>query len=138
MKPSRSSLFFWLWLLLLLILNLIPTRGTILTGERKISAGFRFDYLTHFLAFLFPPLIYRHIRYHGGYLFRHNQFFTAFVISGICAMSFEYIQYFLPYRTFNPNDLFFNLAGVIIGFTVVGISESSKNRTCWRSNNVIR
>jgi len=128
MKPSRSSLIFWLWLLLLLILSIIPSRGAILDGEREFSAGFRFDYLLHFLAFLFLPLIYRHIRYHGGSLFKSNQLLRAFAVSGIGAIGFEYIQHFLPYRTFNPLDLGYNLAGVIFGYTVVGIIEILKTR----------
>lgn len=119
-------MIFWLWLLLLLILNVIPTNGTLVDKETR--AGFRFDYLTHFLAFLILPLVYRCIRYHGGTLFTSNQLLNAFVVSGICATGFEYIQHFLPYRTFNPQDLFYNLAGVIFGFTVVGIIEISRTR----------
>jgi len=50
----------------------------------------------------------------------------ALIVSGICAIGFEFAQHFIPYRTYNPNDLFFNLAGVIFGFSVVGIIEISR------------
>ncbi len=125
-KPSPSHLTFWLWLLLLLILNVIPTKGTLV--DKGTSTGFRFDCLTHFLAFLILPVIYRRIRYYGGTLFSGNQLLHAFVVSGVCAIGFEYIQHFLPYRTFNPQDLFYNLLGVIFGYTVVGTIEISRTR----------
>lgn len=74
----------------------------------------RLDYLFH--ALLFMPWVF--LGAYGWELNSRSRLF--FWLSLIGALSFavlcEYVQLWLPYRTFNINDLVSNCLGVILGY----------------------
>jgi len=54
---------------------------------------------------------------------------------GSSAFLFECVQYFLPYRAFNPMDLINNLSGAIIGTIILSfIIPSLKNKQATTGN----
>jgi len=121
---------FWYWLIILLLINIIPLGNDLNTVIHKPSVfKFRLDYLIHFCSFLiFIPLCFIEVR-RGGPIFSKKPVLKYLLIIGGAAVIFELIQYFLPYRTFNPMDLISNLTGAIIGTILISFFiPSLKNK----------
>ena len=86
---------------------------------------FRADYLLHTLLFL-PWMIIV-----GLHLYRKNlkrelyfRYLFYWFLAGISlAVLAEVIQLWLAYRSFNPVDVVFNVAGVVFGGVVVVVYE---------------
>ena len=74
----------------------------------------RSDYLIHFALFI--PLMAL-IRFYTGFTFRSALLkTTAWIFAALAlAIATECIQYFLPYRAYNINDLAANVIGVLLG-----------------------
>jgi VanZ family protein len=127
---------FWYWLIILLVINVIPLGNDLNTVIHKPSVfKFRLDYLIHFCSFLiFIPLYFIEVR-RGGPIFSKKPVLKYIFIVGSSAILFESIQYFLPYRTFNPMDLISNLTGTIIGTIIISFFISSlKNKKATTGN----
>lgn len=121
-KPKHYIIFAIIWFAVIVILSVIPddTPNTV----NLIKFEIRLDYLLHFLIYL--PLGFALMKW--SYLNKKKYYFLCFIslflFMGIIP---EIVQLFIPYRTFNPYDLLFNLAGVLSGIIVVLIL--SKLRT---------
>ncbi len=126
---------FWYWLLILLVINVIPLGNDINKIIHKTVFKFRLDYLIHFCSFLiFIPSYFIEVR-RGGPIFSKKPVLKYILIVGSSAILFECIQYFLPYRTFNPMDLVSNLIGAIIGIIIISFFISSlKNKQATPDN----
>ena len=127
---------FWYWLIILLVINVIPLGNDLNTVIHKPSVfKFRLDYLIHFCSFLiFIPLYFIDIK-RGGPFFSKKPVLKYILIVGSSAILFESIQYFLPYRTFNPIDLISNLTGAIIGTIIISFFiPSLKNKQTTTGN----
>ena len=127
---------FWYWLIILLLINVIPLGNDLNTVIHKPSVSkFRLDYLIHFISFLiFIPLYFIEVR-RGGPIFSKKPVLKYIFIVGSSAILFESIQYFLPYRTFNPMDLISNLTGAIIGTIIISFFiPSLKNKQATTGN----
>ena len=85
----------------------------------------RFDYISHVLMFL-PWVL---MGAYGWQLHCMNTFRIGILclLALLFAVFCEYLQWLLPYRTFNINDLMSNSLGVILGFLLfwawVGLSK---------------
>jgi len=127
-----SKWLFWGWLIIVLTTNVIPLGNDINKIIHKPVFKFRLDYLIHFCSFLiFIPLYFIEVR-RGGPFFSKKPVLKYMLIVGSSAILFESIQYFLPYRTFNPMDLISNLTGTIIGTIIISFfipSLKSKQAT---------
>jgi len=126
---------FWYWLIILLVINVIPLGNDINKIIHKPVFKFRLDYLIHFISFLiFIPLCFIDIK-RGGPIFSKKTVLKYLLIVGGSAILFECIQYFLPYRTFNPMDLISNLTGAIIGTIIISFFiPSLKNKQATTGN----
>lgn len=126
---------FWYWLIILLVINVIPLGNDINKIVHKLIFKFRLDYLVHFCSFLiFIPLCFIDIK-RGGPFFSKKPVLKYMLIVGSSAILFESIQYFLPYRTFNPIDLISNLTGAIIGTIIISFFiPSLKNKQATTGN----
>jgi VanZ family protein len=73
----------------------------------------RLDYISHFVLFI-PWVILAYLSFGKESAFLN---FDAYIFISllIFAVLSEYIQYYLPYRTFNINDLLANVFGVLLG-----------------------
>ena len=121
---------FWYWLIILLLINIIPLGNDLNTVIHKTSVfKFRLDYFIHCCSFLiFIPLYFIEVR-RGGRIFSKKPVLKYLLIIDGAAVIFELIQYFLPYRTFNPMDLISNLTGAIIGTIIISFFiPSLKNK----------
>ena len=126
---------FWYWLIILLVINVIPLGNDINKIIHKPVFKFRLDYLLHFISFLiFIPLYFIDMK-RGGPIFSKKPVLKYLLIIGGAAVIFELIQYFLPYRTFNPMDLISNLTGAIIGTIIISfLLPSLKNKQATTGN----
>lgn len=110
---------FWIWLAILLLINTIPlgdSANRVLKGTRFV---FRLDYLVHSLTFLAFSGIFLLARLNGQLVFVTRPVLKYVVVVIPAAILFELIQYLLPYRSFNPLDLIYNLAGTVLGLGLI-------------------
>lgn len=117
---------FLLWLAILLLINTIPlgdSANRVLKGTRLV---FRLDYLAHSLTFLTFFGIFLLARLNGQLVFVTRPVLKYVAVVIPAAILFELIQYQLPYRSFNPLDLIFNLAGAVLGLGLILFLPKSK------------
>jgi VanZ family protein len=107
MKPRIYFFLFLGWFLTILVLSVIPDN----TPDKIHVQGFemRLDYLMHFGVYF--PL---------GFLLKKSAlslrpWLFVVLMLGVAALP-ESLQLFIPYRTFNPNDLMFNVLGAVSGY----------------------
>ena len=135
LNNNISRLLFWGWLIIVLTTNVIPLGNDINKIIHKPVFKFRLDYLIHFCSFLiFIPLYFIEVR-RGGPFFSKKPVLKYLLMVGSSAFLFECVQYFLPYRAFNPMDLINNLSGAIIGTIILSfIIPSLKNKQATTGN----
>ncbi len=92
----------------------INRRGSEVSFSDEIAVGLRWDYLMHFGIFF---LFMASIRLCRRVSFRKNVRETVvwIVTAVILAVVTEYIQYYLPWRGYNVNDIIANVLGVVLG-----------------------
>jgi len=120
---SKTRLLFWCYQIALLLLNAFPLdekTSIILSGNKLV---FRLDYLLHVILLLGFAWIYVWSRIKREVIFRDRETFLVIAISLTAAFCLEGIQYFLPYRRFNPLDLLSNLIGVTISSFFIMLSN---------------
>jgi VanZ family protein len=120
------KLVFWGWFMLILALNVIPLGDT--ANQALHSTLFedfnflRLDYLVHFFTFLFfmvPILLGAMI---DKPVFKEKAPLKYALLIIPSAIVFEALQFFVPFRKFNPIDMIYNLAGALLGCLIVFIS----------------
>ncbi len=111
----RKNLFFrylfFAYLVVVIGISVIPIGNSGSLDSVTVLDLLRLDYLLHALAFIpLVPLWRLCFPGHSWWL----------VITGgiILASCCEWIQFWLPYRSYNINDLAGNIAGVLLGFIV--------------------
>jgi len=111
------------YLVFILVIAIIPINGKESTVNNTFVFSLRLDYIFHIILFspwwLFKPKSYNKIR-------------SWFVFGLLFAIFSELIQYFVPYRAFNINDLIANCSGVIFGtfiFVLLKVFNNTKKVT---------
>ena len=106
------TFIFWSYLALILLLVILPLNNQenlILNNTYLVEI--RLDHLLH--GILFIPWLFIGSRLRGMPL-------PLAIIGGLLlALSAEGLQYFLPYRAFNINDMISNAIGVFLGLPLV-------------------
>jgi len=119
----RKRIFRGLFLLYctsIVLLTTLPINGEFSPLNDTHIVKIRFDYLLHTLIFLpFLPLVMFSI-YTTLQFKRTIKKIPLLIIIGILfAIITEVIQLYLPYRTFNINDLIANSFGIILGLPII-------------------
>jgi len=99
---------------MLLLLAILPINSAGATINHTYIVSIRLDYLLHFSIFLpWMFLLWKML----GVSFRSNfhQSLYYIFLGLLFAFANEAVQYLLPYRAFNINDLFANSLGVMLG-----------------------
>jgi VanZ family protein len=114
------KIIFWAGCVSLLLISFIPVIGNF----SKVELGpLRLDYLLHFSAYLVICLYFIVGRKIGYELFEeHSSFKLAFLLCLLAAVT-EFVQIWVPNRTFNLIDWFANMGGAAAGLILVKISE---------------
>ncbi len=109
------NFLFWCWFITLIVLSVIPK-----IPESEITVWrleFRIDYMEHLLFYFILGMLY---------LKRKKEIVNDTFIGKtmiillwtVFAISSELVQKYVTGRTFNPNDMYYNIAGVALGIVV--------------------
>jgi len=110
----RTKILFMVYTIVLVLLAVLPINSTGSVINNTYLISIRLDYILHFVTILpWMFLLWKT----GGVSFSSNlyQAFLYIIIGLIFALATETIQYFLPYRAFNINDILANCLGVVLG-----------------------
>lgn len=113
---------YWVWLAILVILNVIPIGNQAnqsLSGNKLLV--FRLDYLVHSIMILCFALIWLVGKIHRVHWFRSHETTKFSIIVLGAAVGLELLQLAVPWRSFNPVDMEYNLIGAI-GTSIVVFS----------------
>jgi VanZ family protein len=99
---------------LIILLSVLPINNSNSFLNNQFILSFRLDYLVHFGIFI--PWMFL-IWLFTGERFKNTPWkpLRWILVGLILAVTTECIQYFLPYRAFNINDLVANILGVLVG-----------------------
>lgn len=110
MIPSKKLIFF-VYVIVLILLIILPINSNDSKLNHTYIFKLRADYLTH--AFVFLPWCLlnpeKSITIHP---------YLWLALGLICACSLELVQFFIPFRTFNINDMVGNSSGVTLGYLI--------------------
>ena len=113
-------ILFLFYCIVLLFLAVLPIHGesSLLNGTYIIKI--RLDYFLHALIFLpFLPLARYSLSETSQREKITKKIIVLIIIGLLFALITEGIQFYLPYRTFNVNDLIGNIFGVIVGLPII-------------------
>ncbi|MBN2612338.1 MAG: VanZ family protein [Bacteroidales bacterium] len=128
-KGTLINIAFWTWLLTVIILSVIPK-----TPDVKFSGWgleFRLDYAEHFVVYLVLGMLFikkRKTLKRSGYT-AGIFYYTIWILFAALA---ELVQKYIPGRSFNPNDMYYNIGGIMAGLSITGFyfrkaEETTKN-----------
>ncbi len=115
---------FWLWLMALVVINVIPigiSSNNSLNSSKALS--FRLDYLIHSMMILVFALVWVWGKIHKVKWFARYEALKYCGIVLLAAVVLESLQTLVPWRSFNPVDLVYNLFGT--GLVMVFVALSS-------------
>jgi len=114
---------FSVYIVLILWVSLNPSSGITRLGINESS--YRVDYFLHAIAFLVLPII----AYFSSSDNKKRKFWWILIaISVVIAIGTEFLQNFVPDRTFNPLDILSNLSGLFIGIILVTLYQKIKKQ----------
>lgn len=113
MLKDHFHFTFWLYAVTLAVLSVLPINSLSAKINDVFVLQIRLDYLLHALTLI--PWSFLLFQYKQGSKSIFCIIFSGVIFSIIC----EGIQYFLPYRAFNINDLAANFLGVVLGSVVL-------------------
>jgi len=123
MKPVKFKrvprILFSLYCIAIILLTILPINGESSLLNDTYIVKVRFDYLFHVLTFL-PFLPFAMYALFPTFQIKGipRKIFVFIIIGLLFAIITEIIQLYLPYRTFNINDLIANTLGVILGLLI--------------------
>ncbi|MFC2151190.1 VanZ family protein [Bacteroidota bacterium] len=110
------AIFFWLWVAIIIYFTLTPSSPQLKVDLNEKS--FRLDYIMHFLVYFSLAILYL-LWKADNYLNVKSKYIVYFLISSLVLSGIsEYLQTYIPGRTFNPIDFYSNSAGIIFGIIV--------------------
>lgn len=118
-RVVRWKLFYY-YLIVLILLSVLPINSTGSSINHVFVVSIRLDYLLHCLVYI-PLVFFAWIDKEMNILRLPFKTVGWGIIIFAFAIVTEWIQFFLPYRAFNINDLIANTLGVLIGFLIITI-----------------
>ncbi len=109
LRQRYSGYLIYLYIFTVAVLLVIPNKGSDITiDDIHVLDLLRLDYLLHVLLFIpFVPL--------SRMTWPGSRWWTVIGIGLLFAACAEFLHLLLPYRGYNINDLFSNMAGVLAG-----------------------
>lgn len=120
LKYKNHSILFYIYTLFIILLVILPINGS--NPDSPLNniyiVSIRLDYLLHCAIFI--PWVFLLWKKSGAIFWKNKGNIIFYLLVGILfATAAEAIQYVLPYRAFNINDLLANGLGVVMGFLIV-------------------
>ncbi len=112
--------------LIITILMTIPLNSNELGLNNVTVFEIRGDYLLHFALFI-PLLVLMRFCLNISFIRNPKVALLGLLFGLILAIGTELVQYYLPYRSYNINDVIANVLGVLIGSLVFFIGERKKD-----------
>ena len=106
---------FWFWFILVTILSVIPRTP----GSRIAAWGleFRIDYLEHLVVYFILGVVY--VSSQRKVVSKTTIIKVLYILMWmIYAIGTELVQKFVAGRSFNPNDMYYNVTGIILGLVI--------------------
>ena len=124
MKPVKFKrvlrILFFLYCIAIILLTILPINGESSLLNDTYIVKIRFDYLLHTMIFLpFLPLVMYSFSTTPRLKRTIKKILSLITIGIFFAIITEVIQLYLPYRTFNINDLIANSFGIILGLPII-------------------
>jgi len=123
------KILFWLWLITILVLIYYPRLPKPDIGIKKEM--FRPDYIGHLAAYAILMLLYFLWRSDKSYRLPWKHILLAGLAGIVFGVLTEISQIPVPYRTFNPIDIVYNVVGILLGvgiFPLITYFVESLNR----------
>lgn len=107
------AVLFWFWVALIIYFTLTPYNPKLKVEVNEQS--FRLDYILHFLVYFGLAILY--LLWKADNFFKlKTKYLVYFLITALIISGFsEYIQMYIPGRSFNPIDYYANAAGILAG-----------------------
>ncbi len=114
LNQNTINWFFGICTTVIILLCVLPINSSGSSLNNVYLISIRLDYLAHFILFI--PWMFLLKKYSKMSFNKNIVKTTLLIIIGLLfAFSSELIQYYLPYRAFNINDLIANGIGIGIG-----------------------
>jgi glycopeptide antibiotics resistance protein len=124
MQIPHNKKLLWILASWLLILNLIPIGNS---TSSSLSANklfvFRLDYLLHSFTFLAYAWLWIWGKIARVKWFTRHELAKYGTVVLLSAIGFEFAQLLVPWRTFNPVDLYYNLIGTALALAFIFVSQ---------------
>ena len=101
-----------LWSGMLFIVGVIPDASQVI---QQSTATFRWDYLEHFIGYFILGMIFVFWRGDRSFRIQTLELIAFMVVGSIFGWLAEYLQIFIPGRSFSIIDTFYNLLGILSG-----------------------
>lgn len=109
---ALSKKGFWIYFIAVILLIVLPINGARFNLNDIMIISIRGDYFFHALVFI-PWAFFM--------LSMHQKAGLWFLLGLLFSTGTEMLQYFLPYRRFNINDLLSNSLGILLGMALLAI-----------------
>ena len=108
---------FWICFVTIILLNIIPNNN--LTALSSDDFNFRIDYMLHLIAYMSLSVLFMLWRIEI-FLNKKYAYILLFLVLGVI-FSFvtELVQKYIPGRTFNPIDFYYNVVGILSGGLII-------------------
>lgn len=123
MKPLQK--LFWVYTVIIPLLAVLPLNGTNSRLNNTYIISIRLDYLLHVGIFTLWLILYRVAYFSTKTNYRRGETVKLISLFLLFAILSEVIQSFIPYRSFNLNDLIANFLGVIIGLLILFVKPGN-------------
>ena len=114
MNFNTYKIIFYSYSALLVLLSLLPINGEGSALNNNYVVTVRLDYWVHLAQFI-PWVLLARLAYDLNLLKFPMKAFGWLLVGVFVATATEFIQYFLPYRSYNVNDLVSNYIGLVLG-----------------------
>lgn len=123
LKKIQTRLF-WLWLIILILINVIPI-GNDANQSLNLNKLFeiRLDYFIHAVMILCFAWIWVHSRITGVTWFTRYEGLKYSVLVLCAGVGLELLQLLVPWRSFNPVDMIYNVMGAILVVILISVSS---------------
>lgn len=105
---------FFIYLAVVVLLSVLPINSAGSSINHIFIVSLRLDYLLHCVVYI-PLVTFLWIQKESEFFTNTGKTILWVVALLVFAAATEWIQYFLPYRAFNVNDLISNCLGIILG-----------------------
>jgi VanZ family protein len=117
-KMKYSKTIFWIFTAIIIVQAIAPINGVNSKLNNTYVFYFRLDYLVHVAMFTCLSILFRLAYFpEKNLVFSKVVFyFSVMFAAAICS---EAIQWLVPYRVFNINDLIANIFGIVLSFPLI-------------------